>query len=120
MGFILTFDLTRPQSFHNIRKWLKNISEFKGSEAHKILIGNKVDLERERKVSREQAQELADEFHIQYFEVSAKTKVNLKESIEHLMRVINMSLWPSPDEQSFQLSKNRVTENEPQQKSCKC
>ena len=38
----------------------------------KILVGNKVDCEEERVVTREKGQALADEYGLYFFEVSAK------------------------------------------------
>ena len=45
----------------------------------KVLIGNKIDLVDDRKISNEEAQNLADEHNIPYFETSAKLDKNVSE-----------------------------------------
>ena len=44
-----------------------------------ILVGNKSDLEEKREVSKEEGQELANQYGIDFFETSAKTGQNVEE-----------------------------------------
>jgi GTPase SAR1 family protein len=44
-----------------------------------VLVGNKVDLEDERVVSKDQGQSLARQFNCTFMEASAKLKVNVPE-----------------------------------------
>ena len=44
-----------------------------------ILVGNKADLEEKRCVSKEQAEQLANELNLMYFETSAKSNQNVDE-----------------------------------------
>lgn len=68
----LFYDLTRKQSFHNLRTWLASIKErVKGTDCKIVLIGNKLDLTEERQVSMEEAAMFAQENSFSYFEVSA-------------------------------------------------
>ena len=54
-----------------------------------MLIGNKVDcFEEERQVSRRDAEKLASQLDIAYFESSAKEDINVTEVIEYLLRNI--------------------------------
>ena len=54
-----------------------------------ILIGNKVDCpEDDRQVSRREAENLASQLNIKYFETSAKENTNVTEVIEHLLQNI--------------------------------
>ena len=60
--------------------WLKELKTHSNPDIKIFLIGNKLDLEDKRKVSRENAQKLKDDYGFDYFEeVSAKTKINTKE-----------------------------------------
>ncbi len=38
----------------------------------KLLVGNKIDLENERKITRKEAEELAAQYQMKYYEASAK------------------------------------------------
>ena len=60
-AFIICFDLTRPDSFKSVTRWVLQIRDTAGADAPVLLIGNKVDLEEERVVTREQADALAAE-----------------------------------------------------------
>ena len=51
----------------------------------KVLVGNKIDLEDERKVSTEEAMALAEQHKMQYFETSAKLNRNIDELMQYLM-----------------------------------
>lgn len=54
-----------------------------------ILIGNKVDCdEEERVVEAEEAERLAGELELRYFETSAKEGINVTEVIEYLLKSI--------------------------------
>lgn len=51
---------------------------------YKILVGNKVDLE-ERVVSEQDAQKLAAEYGVEYFETSAKANINITEMMQTVL-----------------------------------
>ncbi|KAG1685084.1 Ras-related protein Rab-27A [Nymphon striatum] len=60
MGFILLFDLTNEQSFLNIRNWLEQLKTHAYCDDPDIILcGNKSDLEDQRVVSEEKANETA-------------------------------------------------------------
>eukprot|EP01087_Luapelamoeba_hula_P019674 TRINITY_DN654_c0_g1_i11.p1 TRINITY_DN654_c0_g1~~TRINITY_DN654_c0_g1_i11.p1 ORF type:complete len:533 (+),score=69.97 TRINITY_DN654_c0_g1_i11:253-1851(+) len=82
--FVLTFDITKRASFDEIESFhrqllrVKNVSSA-GPESGIIvvLVGNKSDLEQQRQVSTEEAQDLAHSWGIHYIECSAKTNHNI-------------------------------------------
>lgn len=65
-GIILTFSITDPVSFNHIESWIDQIKEVGNADTDMILVGAKSDLESDRKVSRKQAETLADKYSIQY------------------------------------------------------
>ncbi|XP_026806513.1 ras-related protein RIC1-like isoform X2 [Rhopalosiphum maidis] len=54
MGLFIVYDVTDLNSLHNLDTWIKNIDDFAPSNVVKILIGNKCDLESNRKISTEE------------------------------------------------------------------
>jgi len=54
----------------------------------KILVGNKADLVSERKVSYEDAKELADELGVNFLETSAKNASNVELAFENMAKAI--------------------------------
>ena len=51
--------LSDIQSFQNVNKWIEDIRAIRGSDVLIYLVGNKLDLAEERKVSEEEAKEVA-------------------------------------------------------------
>lgn len=49
-----------------------------------ILVGSKADLQSDRKVSRKQAESLAEKYHVKYIEASAKEDTNIDRVFELL------------------------------------
>ena len=72
-GIILAYDVTRKDSFSNIHKWLKYVEQYGEQNVKMSIVGNKIDLTDEREVTAEEAEKLADEFSIPWFETSAYT-----------------------------------------------
>ena len=71
-GVIVTFDVTNQLSFTNVKTWLESIYQHADPSIVKVLVGNKIDLEDERKVTQADAKALADQHKMMYFETSAK------------------------------------------------
>ena len=85
-GILLIYDITNLNSFKNIRNWVSQIKESLGDEACIALVGNKVDLEEERKVANEIGQNLANEFKMNFFETSGKNNFNIEGAFEALVK----------------------------------
>ena len=79
---LLIYDISNMESFNSINKWFTDVLDVKSTEAVYVLIGNKTDLESERKISSEQGQYLANEKNMIFSEVSAKTGSGFNELFE--------------------------------------
>jgi Ras-related protein Rab-8A len=97
-GIILTYDVTDEASFKNIRNWVKQIEQNAQSNVCRVLVGNKCDRD-DRKVAFETGNSLATEFHMKFFETSAKTNYNVNETFTFLTREIlkTCDTRPSPN-----------------------
>ena len=87
-GIILIYDDTNIKSFENIKKWINEIKEEISEKVTIVLIGNKIDNEGERKISKDQGEKLASEYGVQFFETSAKTGQGINESVFYLVQKI--------------------------------
>ena len=86
---MMVYAIDSRQSFLNLNIWLKEIKINSNPDVKIILIGNKVDLENERKVSLEEARKYKEENQILYFEeASAKTGINVKEIFNEAARIL--------------------------------
>jgi len=88
-GTLLVFDLTREQTYIEIRKWLTEIRQFAGDIPF-VLIGNKADLMEDVGVviDRDEARSFAENEGSIYIETSAKTGINVDEAFTELTRRI--------------------------------
>lgn len=86
------FSITETESFAAVQEFREQILRVKSDEKNVpfILVGNKVDIESQRKVSKEEAQNLADQWKIKYIETSAKTRLNVDLVFQDLMRELMM------------------------------
>ena len=78
---LLVFDITCRGSFFDIKHWLRELRS-KAPESSFIIVGNKVDMRKEREVSKEEGKKLAKNLGTTYIETSAKTGENVKKSFE--------------------------------------
>ncbi|XP_005084154.2 EF-hand calcium-binding domain-containing protein 4B isoform X1 [Mesocricetus auratus] len=87
-GVVVMYDLTAKQSFLSIRQWLSSVEEAVGDRIPVLLLGNKLDNEKEREVPRGLGEQLAKENNLIFYECSAFSGQNTKESLLHLARLL--------------------------------
>ncbi|KAJ4911587.1 Ras-related protein RABC2a [Raphanus sativus] len=85
-GIILVYDVTRRETFTNlVDVWSKEIELYSTNQnCVTMLVGNKVDRESERGVSREEGIALAKELKCMFLECSARTRQNVEQCFEEL------------------------------------
>ncbi|KAJ8754028.1 hypothetical protein K2173_001926 [Erythroxylum novogranatense] len=85
-GIVLVYDVTRRETFTNLSDvWAKEVELYcTNHDCVKMLVGNKVDRESERAVSREEGISLAKELGSLFLESSAKTRENVEKCFEDL------------------------------------
>ena len=86
-AIVLIFSVIDSDSFNNVRKWITQIRDSADKDVILILAGNKNDCE-DRKVDKSEAEELANEFNIKYFDCSAKTGENINKAFEELIETM--------------------------------
>ncbi|KAL6071496.1 Ras GTPase [Balamuthia mandrillaris] len=87
-AFIVIYSVTSRSSFeeaHSLRDWILRIKD--SDHVPIVLVGNKVDLEDQREVSRTEGLDLAKSFGIPFFESSAKMRINIDEAVHELIRI---------------------------------
>ena len=76
-AILIVFDITDRDSFDHVRNWMADIDKFAKEGVLRILVGNKCDLEQNRRVRKEEAEEIAKKYGINYIETSAKDTINI-------------------------------------------
>ncbi len=74
LGIILVYSINNRKSFDNCEEWLNEMKRNNIKDIPIILIGNKCDLEEERKVNKEEGLNYANKNGFKFFECSAKNK----------------------------------------------
>ena len=91
-GYVIVYSITSTTSFleaNGFREQLYRVLDKELSDHVSIaLCGNKCDLESERQVQTAEAQKLAEEWKVLFFETSAKNKINIAETFQALVKDI--------------------------------
>ncbi len=83
-GGIIAFDLTRKETFDNVKKWVTDILTGAGEKIPLVLMCNKSDLTNQIVVNEEEIKKLVDELGITYFMTSAKSGLNVQDTFQKL------------------------------------
>ncbi|XP_065046786.1 ras-related protein RABC1-like isoform X1 [Musa acuminata AAA Group] len=86
-GIIMVYDVTRRETFTNLSDvWGREIDLYStNQDCIKMLVGNKVDKESERAVTKKEGIDFAREYGCLFLECSAKTRVNVEKCFEELV-----------------------------------
>ena len=68
---MMVYDIRKEESFEHIKVWLEDCKNLTPSSTLLVLIGNKNDLEEERKITKEMGENFANENNMIFFETSA-------------------------------------------------
>ena len=78
-GIILLYDITSAESFIHVTKWVNSISKNAPTGVKQLLIGNKCDMEDNRRViERDRGQALAEELDMPFLEHQPSSTIILK------------------------------------------
>ena len=109
-GFLFVYDITDEDSFVNIENWIE--LAFNNSTSHLInfLVGNKSDLEEERKVQKKDAEDFAKQKELIFLEASAKNNYNVGKVFEYftykLIRYFKIKKIKQKENEKCQISGN--------------
>ena len=125
---MICFDLTKPKTFQSVRRWIVAVNQNCEQGVSTLLIGNKCDLEDERAVSREEAEQLAADNGMMYFETSARSNINVREAFVHMIDLVYKNKFaanvpPPVQRETIKLGRKseaqaKQTQQEKQKKGC--
>ena len=79
-GVIIMYDISNKTSFNSVGDWIKNVKDYKGEDFPMILIGNKIDKEKQRIISKEDGEKIGKKYNIDFIEISNKQNINVNEA----------------------------------------
>ncbi|KAK7944675.1 hypothetical protein WMY93_000403 [Mugilogobius chulae] len=79
-GIIIVYDITKQETFEDLAKWMKMIDKYASEDAELLLVGNKLDCESDRVISKQQGERFASRISgMRFCESSAKDNFNVDE-----------------------------------------
>merc|ERR1719354_854739 len=104
-GALLVYDITDEDSFQKVKNWVKELRKMLGQDICLCIAGNKIDLEKNRNVTVEQAEEYAKSVGAKHVHTSAKLNRGIDELFLSLTK--NMLEVSAQQEQNQQTTSTR-------------
>ena len=129
---LLIYDISNTESFNNIGIWYDSLNNINKDEVIFALVGNKSDLDYNRKVKKEEAEKYANEHNYLFQEVSALTGEGIQELFlnklidqirtQFIQRGNNMT---DQEEEKLKINLNSINRNKEKEKNktnkcCRC
>ena len=87
-GIFLMFDVTNGDSFRSVDEWISSAKENNNKQCEIFLIGNKIDLNDKRIISKVEAKVKANKYNINYYECCSLNGLNAYEIFIELILTI--------------------------------
>jgi small GTP-binding protein len=84
VGAVLMFDITQESTFEDLSTWLADLQQLAHPNAFVLLVGNKSDLEDQRRIGVQEAKHFANQHRLEYIETSALSGRGIKETFTRL------------------------------------
>ena len=88
VGALLVYDITKPLTFENVEKWLKELREHAEPHIVVMIVGNKSDLKNLRAVKQEEASAFAEKHRLAFMETSALESSNVELAFQTIITEI--------------------------------
>ena len=106
---IYIFDITNEESIKQFKDNVEKLFENADKNAFKYVLGNKLDLEEQRKIKEDEAKSLCEKFKYNYREISCKTGQNINEVFEEIFEGY-LKRFPGKKEESKK-PENKIDED---------
>ena len=87
-GLIFVYDITNRSSFRFIKEKYMYIKDIKSENVKVIIVGNNMDMEDKRQVSKETVKIFCEKYNIENIEVSSSLGTNVSKCFETLAKLI--------------------------------
>ena len=86
---VLVYAIDNKESFNHVENWLNDLKSQANPDVRIFLVGNKADLEEDRKIKKEDAEKYKEDQHLDLFlETSAKTGLNARNVLVEAAKIL--------------------------------
>ena len=86
---VLVYAIDNKESFNHVEVWLNDLKSQANPDVRIFLVGNKSDLEEDRKVNKEEGEKYKEDQHLDLFmETSAKTGLNARNVLVEAAKIL--------------------------------
>ena len=86
---VLVYAIDNKESFNHVENWLNDLKSQANPDVRIFLVGNKADLEEDRKISKEEGEKYKEDQHLDLFmETSAKTGHNARNVLVEAAKIL--------------------------------
>jgi Ras-related protein Rab-1A len=116
-GIILVYSVNEKKSFDNLQKWVETIQINADTECEVMLVGNKIDLD--RNVSSDDGTKVSTDYKTHFIETSAKTGENIDNAFSILLKAIVNKETKRVSTEKYILEENiKIDKVETKKKKC--
>jgi small GTP-binding protein len=88
VGALLMYDITKPETYDNITRWLTELKDHADPQIIVMLVGNKCDLKHLRAVPTDEGKTFANENNLLFIETSALDATNVELAFQQVLTEI--------------------------------
>ena len=86
---VLVYAIDNKESFNHVENWLNDLKSQANPDVRIFLVGNKADLEEDRKIKKEEGEKYKEDQHLDLFmETSAKTGHNARNVLVEAAKIL--------------------------------
>ena len=86
---VLVYAIDNKESFNHVENWLSDLKSQANPDVRIFLVGNKADLEEDRKIKTEEGEKFKEDQHLDLFlETSAKTGLNARNVLVEAAKIL--------------------------------
>ena len=90
-GWICVYDITNDKTFEGLDEWLQKLKSLGDDHVLTMVVGNKLDQEKDRMVSESDGAKYAKKNNAAFLEISAQAGINIQELFNTLFNEIYRS-----------------------------
>jgi Ras-related protein Rab-11A len=89
VGALIVYDISKPQSFESVNRWLSELRDHADTNICVMLVGNKSDLKHLRCIPTDVAQQFSKEKSLHFIETSALDSTNVEKAFCGILKEIH-------------------------------